>query len=138
MRMYRPVIAVLAFCLVGLVPLVSGTSATAAEPAAKAAGDSVQLERLAKPRREVVFKFKSKGRSYNFVGKVQNGKRTKVLLMRSNNKKGKYTTFKKGRTNARGNFAWKGLRKAGWYYVKVPGNAKWATSKSDLIHVYYI
>jgi len=138
MRMHRLVIAVLAFCLAGFVPLVSGTSANAAEPAAKAAGESAELERLAKPRREVVFKFKSKGRTYNFVGKVQNGKRTRVLLMRSNNKKGKYTVFKKDRTNAKGNFSWKRLRKPGWYYVKVPGNAKWATSKSSIIHVYYI
>jgi hypothetical protein len=137
MRMHRLFIAVLAFCLAGFVPLVSGTSANAAEPAAKAAGASAELQRLL-PRREIVFKFKSNGATYNFLGKVQNGKNTKILLMRANTKKGKYSVFKQGRTNARGNFSWKGLRKAGWFYVKVPGNSKWATSKSDLIHVYYI
>jgi hypothetical protein len=138
MHMHRLVIAVLAFCLVGLVPFTASSSATAVEPAATQAGASVEAPRLAKPARNVAFKFKELRRGYKFVGKVQDGKRTKVNLMRSSSKKGKYGVFKTGRTSGTGNFAWTGLSKQGWYYVKVPGNKTYATSYSQLIHVYYI
>lgn len=138
MRVHRLLIAVLAFCLIGLVPFVSGTSATAVAPAASAARQEASAERLAKPRRTVAFEFKELRRGYKFTGKVQDGKRTKVNLMRAEKKKGKYRVVKSGRTNAQGRFEWSGLSKPGWYYAKVPGNNTWATSYSQLIHVFYV
>ena len=68
------------------------------------------------------FEFKQQGRtSYKFYGKVQGAKSKKIILLRSNTKKGKYRTFKTGRTNSRGNFSWGSLKATGWFYVKVPG-----------------
>jgi hypothetical protein len=139
MRMHRLVIAVLAFCLVGPVPFTASSSAAAAvEPAARQAGASVEAPRPAKPARNVAFKFKELRRGYKFVGKVQHGERAKVNLMRSSSKKGRYGVFKTARSSGTGNFAWTGLSKPGWYYVKVPGNKTYATSYSQLIHVYYV
>lgn len=144
MRLHRLVIAVLVLCLVGLVPLTASSSATAAvEPGARQAGArqagaGAEAPRLAKPARNVAFEFKELRRGYKFVGKVQHGKRTKVNLMRSSAKKGRYRVFRTGRTSGTGNFAWTGLSRPGWYYVKVPGNKTYATSYSKLIHVYYI
>jgi hypothetical protein len=127
MRMHRSVIAVVAFCLVGLVPLATPTSATAAESTA-----------LAKPTRTVKFEFKqTTNRTYKFYGKVQAAKNKKIILMHSAKKKGKYRTFRTARTNARGNYSWKGMRATGYFYVKVPSDARFATSYSQLIHVYY-
>jgi len=126
MRMHRSVIAVLAFCLVGLVPFATPSSATAAESAA-----------VAKPTRTVKFEFKSFGGStYKFYGKVQAAKNKKIILMRAAAKKGNYRPFKTTRTNSRGNYSWKGMRATGYFYVKVPSDARYATSYSQLIHVY--
>jgi curli biogenesis system outer membrane secretion channel CsgG len=136
MRMHRIVIAVLSFCLVGLVPFVAASSATAAEPAAKAAGTIV--EKAALPARKVKFQFKAQAHSsYKFYGKVQGAKNKKITLLHSKSKKGKYRSFKSGRTNARGNYIWQHLKATGWFYVKVPSDSKYATSYSQLIHVYY-
>jgi curli biogenesis system outer membrane secretion channel CsgG len=137
MRMPRTVIAALAICLVGLVPFAASTSASAAEPAAKAAGASAEARR-ALAARVVKFEFKAQRRStYKFYGKVQDGNRSKIILLRADKKKGKYRTFRTDRTNTNGGYSWTGLSKTGYYYVKVPGNATWATSYSQLIHVYY-
>ena len=139
MRMHRSVIAVLAFCLIGLVPLATSSSATAAEPAARASAATVASQQLAKPARTVKFEFKqTTSRTYKFFGKVQAAKNKKILLMHTpKRKKGKYSIFKTGRTNSRGNYSWKGLRATGYFYVKVPSDARFATSYSQLIHVYY-
>jgi hypothetical protein len=137
MRMHRTVIAVLAFCLVGLVPFTTASSANAAEPNAKAAGASVETTAAA-PARNVKFEFKQQGRtSYKFYGKVQGAKNKKITLLRSKAKKGKYRPYKTGRTNARGNYSWGHLKATGWFYVKVPSDSKYATSYSKLIHVFY-
>jgi curli biogenesis system outer membrane secretion channel CsgG len=136
MRMHRIVIAVLSFCLVGLMPFAASSSATAAEPHARAVGSSV--EKAALPARTVKFQFKAQARSsYKFYGKVQGAKNKKISLLHSNSKKGKYRPFKTTRTNARGNYSWQHLKATGWFYVKVPSDSKYATSYSQLIHVYY-
>ncbi len=84
------------------------------------------------------FEFKQQGRtSYKFFGKVQGAKNKKITLLRSTTKKGKYRTFKSGRTDGRGNYSWRGLKATGWFYVKVPSDKKYATSYSKLIRVYY-
>ena len=137
MRMPRTVIAVLAFCLVGLVPIAAPSSASASETSARA--ETASVEQAAKPRRTVKFAFKKDGRRYyKFIGKVQAAKNKKVTLMRSNTKKGKYRPFRSGRTNARGNFSWGNQKALGWFYVKVPSDKKYATSYSQLIHVYLV
>ncbi len=132
--MRRTVIAVLAFCLVGLVPV---TTAHAAEPRARAAGMSVETAAL--PGRRVKFEFKQQDRSsYKFYGKVQGAQqKKKVILLRATSKEGKYRLFRTGRTNARGNYSWNHLRAVGWFYLKVPGDRQYATSYSKLIHVHY-
>jgi hypothetical protein len=133
MRMPRTVIAVLAFCLIGLVPFTASSSATATEAAAQASDSSAVA---ALPERRVSFKFKSFGRTYKFFGKVQAAKNKKVHLMRAKTKRGKYRVFKSTRTNARGNYSWTGLRATGWFYVKVPADARFRTSRSQLYEVF--
>jgi hypothetical protein len=136
MRMHRLVIAVLAFCLVGLVPFTTASSANAA-PAVSAAAASAETAAL--PARTVKFEFKPQGNtSYKFYGKVQGAKNKKITLFRAKTKKGKYRTFKTGRTDARGNYSWGHLKATGWFYVKVPADKKYATSYSKLINVYYL
>lgn len=138
MRMHRSVIAVLAFCLIGLVPFTTSSSAAAAEPTARASAAEAASQRLAKPARTVKFEFKQTTRTtYKFYGKVQAAKNKKISLLRSTTRKGKYRVFKTTRTNARGNYAWTGLRATGFYYVKVPSDARFATSYSQLIQVFY-
>jgi hypothetical protein len=138
MRMHRILISVLAFCLIGLVPFGGSTSANAAEPTATAADKSVTAPVLAKPTRRISFKFKQTNRTYKLYGKVQDAKKKKIYLTRANRKKGKYRNFKTTRTSSTGRYAWTGLRKPGWYKVKVPSTKKWATSVSGWIHVYYV
>ena len=136
MRMSRIIIAALAISLIGLVPMTA-SSATAAE-SSTAPSASAAAAQAAKPARTVKFAFKdTPGRGYKFFGKVQDGNRTKVNLLRADSKRGNYRLFKTKRTTATGNYSWTRLTKAGWYYVKVPGNVKWKTSFSQLIHVYY-
>jgi hypothetical protein len=135
MRMPRTVIAILAFCLIGLVPFATSTSATATEVAAKASDSSVEK---ALPTRTVKFEFKATSRTrYKFFGKVQAAQNKKIILMRSNTKRGKYRAFKSTRTNARGNYQFLGLRATGWFHVKVPADARFRTSYSQLIRVFY-
>ncbi len=136
MRMHRILIAVLAFCLVGLVPFTTSSSASAAESSAKTAATSAETAAL--PARTVKFEFKQQGRtSYKFYGKVQGAKNKKISLLRSNTKKGKYRPFKSTRTNGKGIYSWGNLKATGWFYVKVPKDSKYATSYSKLIHVFY-
>jgi putative lipoic acid-binding regulatory protein len=128
MRMHRSVVAVLAFCLLGLVPFATTSSADA----------SVASQELAAPARTVKFEFKQTTRTtYKFYGKVQAAQNKKIILLHSATKKGKYRPFKKARTSARGNYSWKGLHATGYFYVKVPKDANFATSYSQLIHVFY-
>jgi len=135
MRMPRTAIAVLAFCLIGLVPFATSSSATATEVAAKANDSSVAR---ALPTRTVKFEFKAISRTrYKFVGKVEKATNKKIILMRSKTKRGKYRAFKTTRTNERGNYKFLGLRATGWYHVKVPADARFATSRSQLIRVFY-
>ncbi|MDQ4054226.1 MAG: hypothetical protein M3237_16190 [Actinomycetota bacterium] len=135
MRMPRTVIAVLAFCLIGLVPFATSSSATATEVAAKASDSTVAS---ALPTRTVKFEFKATSRTrYKFFGKVQAATNKKILLMRSQTKRGTYRAFKSTRTNDRGNYKFLGLRATGWFYVKVPADARFKTSYSQLIRVYY-
>ena len=125
MRMHRSVVAVLAFCLLGLVPFTSSTSAAAAE-------------QQALPARTVKFEFKQTSRTtYKFYGKVQGAENKKIILFRSIKKDSKARPFRKTRTNARGNYSWTGMRATGYFYVKVPGDARYATSYSQLINVFY-
>lgn len=135
MRMHRILVAVLAFCLIGLVPFATSTAANA-DPAAKAEGAGVESRAL--PTRAISFKFKQTSRtSYKLYGKVQAAHNKKIYLTRSNTKKGKYRIFKTTRTSATGHYKWTGLHKAGWYKVKVPRDSRFATSISGWIHVYY-
>ncbi len=139
MRMSRTVIAALAFCtvgLVGLVPLTTASSAHSAEPRGQASDASVEMASL--PGRTVKFEFKQQDRSsYKFYGKVQGAQQKKVILLRATSKEGKYRPFRTARTNARGHYSWSHLRAVGWFYLKVPGDRRYATSYSKLIHVHY-
>jgi hypothetical protein len=137
MRMHRTLIAVLAFCLIGLVPFAASSPATAAEPSAKASDSSVAVQKLALPTRKVKFEFKGFGKTYKFFGKVQAAKSKKITLMRSKTKKGKYRPYKSTRTNGSGNYSWSNLKATGWFYVKVPADSRYKTSYSQLIQVFY-
>jgi hypothetical protein len=132
--MPRTVIAVLAFCLIGLVPFAT-SSATAAEVAATASDSSVAK---ALPTRTVKFEFKATSRTrYKFYGKVQAATNKKIILMYAKHKRGNYRPFKYTRTNERGNYTFLRLRPTGWFFVKVPADARFKTSVSQLIRVFY-
>ncbi len=142
MRTTRLLTAVLAFCLIGLVPFAAAAPATAAEPhartvAAAPATASGAADR-ARTTRKVVFKFRKTGnRSFRFVGDVQGANKKKIYLLRSNTKKGKYRTFRTTRTDGRGKYTFANLGKTGYYGVKVPSDKKYAKSYSNVIRVYY-
>lgn len=138
MRMHRTLIAALAFALIGLVPFTSATANAAEVTAAKTSTSAAAPAAAAKPRRTVAFKFKSTSRTtYKFVGKVQAAKNKKIVIQRSNSKKGKYRNFLTLRTNAKGNFFTRNLKATGWFVVKVPSDKRFATSYSQLIRVFY-
>lgn len=137
MRMHRILIAALAFALIGLVPFTSATANAAEVTAAKSSAAAAPAA-AAKPNRTVAFKFKSLGRTtYRFTGKVQAAKNKKIIIQRSNSKKGKYRNFLTLRTNAKGNYATRNLKATGWFVVKVPSDKRFATSYSQLIRVFY-
>lgn len=138
MRM-RALTAVLAFCLVGLVPLAS-TSANAAEPAANATqvATAPSAEKAAKPARKVTMKIHRTSRvAFKFTGKVQAAKNKKIKLMYAKKKKGKWTTYRTLRTNSNGYYKTKPTSKKGWYQIKVPGDKRFRTSYSNyMYHIY--
>lgn len=137
MRMHRILIAALAFALVGLVPFTSATANAADVTAAKTSSAAAPTA-AAKPTRKVAFKFKQKGRTtYKFAGKVQAAKNKKIIIQRSNSRNGKYRNFLTLRTNAKGNYSTRNLKRTGWFVVKVPSDKRFATSFSGLIRVYY-
>ena len=140
MRMHRLLAAVLVAGLIGLVPFTT-SSATAAEPHARtiaASTTSSATAERAKTARVITLKYKNQSRrALKFFGKVQDAKKKKVTLVRSNSEKGKYRPFRTGRTNTKGRYVFRNLTKTGYYKVKVASDKKYKTSFSNGVRLYY-
>ncbi len=142
MRTTRLITAVLAFCLIGLVPFVGGASASASELQTSSVAGSpaagVDSSERAKGSRKVILKSRqATRRSLRFIGRVQAATKKKITLVRANGVKGPYRQFRAARTDARGRFVFNDIRKTGYYAVKVPSDKKYKTSYSNVIRVYY-
>ena len=127
MRVTRIVSVLVALVLAAALPvLVSGSATAAGEKQAAAAA--------AAKTRDITFQFRAKGRTYKFQGTVKPRSKSKnisVKLLRANCKKCKYRTFKSTRTNNRGKYDFSGLKKTGWFTIKVPASKGFKTSYAN-------
>lgn len=116
MRNTRIVSALIALCLAVALPLVS-LSGTAQ---AKSAGHSA-VAVSAKAKTKVTINFAANGgKSFRLFGKVKpKAKGKKAVLLRSTTANGKFKTFKTTKTDKQGKYAFNGLKKEGYYAVKI-------------------
>lgn len=140
MRVTRIISALVALLLAATIPLLApGTATASADRQAGAAKQGTAAQpAAAKATRDVTFKFRGQGRTYKFYGKVSpKGKNKAVKLLRANCKKCKYRVFKSTRTNNRSRYIFRGLKRTGWFTVKVPASNGYSTSfASKTIHVF--
>jgi hypothetical protein len=89
-------------------------SPASAAPAAAPAGVAAQ------GKTKVTLKFAANGaKSFRLYGKASGAKNKKAILLRSTSKKGKYSTFKTTKTDKKGAFSFGGLKKEGYFVVRV-------------------
>ncbi len=116
MRKSRFLAALIALFLAAALPLVGTSGAQAA------AGHSTVAAKATK----VSIKFRANGAKnfelYGAVSPKSKGKNKTVKLYRATAPDGKYKKFKTGKTDGKGKYSFKGLKKVGYYYAKV-GNA---------------
>jgi len=101
--------------LVLATAMTQGLVSTAnAAPAASPAAVSAQA------KGKVTLKFAANGaKSFRLFGKASGAKNKKAILLRATSKKGKYSSFKTTKTNKQGAFSFGGLKKEGYYAVRV-------------------
>jgi hypothetical protein len=95
-----------------------------------------QDTRAAAPARDVSIKFGGGTGSFRLTGKVSpKGKGLKVSLQYKRKRGGTWKTIKKDGTNQRARYGFYGLRKAGFFRVKVPRSRGYRTSYSKVVKV---
>ncbi len=121
MRPTRIVAALISLFLAAALPLVSLDGAQAST------GHTAVVE---KAKSKVTINFAANGaKSFRLFGKVTpKGKKTAVLL-RSSKAHGHYGKFRSTKTSKKGSYAFSGLKKEGFYKVKV------GRTTSKVIHV---
>ncbi|MXG90189.1 hypothetical protein [Nocardioides flavescens] len=109
----RFVAAIVALVLAAAMTQGLVSPASAAQPAAPAAA-------AAQAKTKVSLKFAANGaKSFRLYGKASGAKNKKAILLRATSKKGKYRSFKTTKTNKQGKFSFGGLKKEGYYAVRV-------------------
>ena len=138
MRMHRLVIAVLAFCLVGLVPFTTASSAERGSSRCQGSGCERRDGRPAGPQREV--RVQAAGPHELQVLREGAGREEQEdHAAPLQHQEGQVPHLQvRSAPTASGNYSWGGLKATGWFYVKVPSDKKYATSYSKLIRVYYM
>ena len=131
MRVTRIIAALVALMLAAALPLLATGSATASEEKSTAS---------AQKTRGITFRFHGQNKTYSFTGGVSPISKSKfvpVKLLRASCKNCRYHVFKGTRTNNRGKYAFTGLKKTGWFTVRVPASRGFAASfASKSIHVF--
>lgn len=112
MRNTRIVSALIALCLAVALPLVSlgGSAQATTAPAVSA-----------KAKTKVTINFAANGaKSFRLYGKVKpKAKGKKAVLLRSTTANGKFKSFRSTKTNKQGAYSFDGLKKEGYYAVKI-------------------
>jgi hypothetical protein len=132
MRVNRIVSAFAALLLASALPLLGPGPATAS---------SHDRAELAMKTRDIGFQFRKQGQqAYKFQGTVtpkSMSKNISVKLLRANCKSCKYKPFRSTRTNQHAFYSFTGLKRFGWFTVKVPASNGFATSyATKSIHVF--
>jgi hypothetical protein len=131
MRATRIVAALVALVLAAALPMLATGSANAS--ADKQAS-------VVKKTRAITFQFRPQNKTYKFQGTIKPKSKSKniaVKLLRANCKNCNYRGFRSTRSNNQGKYAFTGLKKTGWFTIKVPGSKGYATSfASKSIHVF--
>jgi type II secretory pathway pseudopilin PulG len=131
MRATRIVAALVALILAAALPLLATDSATASSEKQAAA---------VKKSRNITFQFRAQNKTYRFQGTVKPRNKSKnvtVKLLRATCKNCNYRPFRSATTNNRAKYAFSGLKKTGWFTIKVPASKGYATSyASKSIHVF--
>lgn len=131
MSVTRIIAAVVALVLAAAVPMLATGSATAAADKRAA---------VVKKTRDISFQFRAQEYTYRFQGTVKPRSKSKnitVKLLRAACKKCKYEPFRSTRTNNRAKYAFTGLKRTGWFTIKVPASKGFATSYAGKsIHVF--
>jgi hypothetical protein len=122
MRPTRIVATLLSLFLAATLPLVSLSGAQAADRHASVSE---------KAGTKVTINFAANGStSFKLYGKIKPAaKNKKAVLLRANKLRGHYAKMRVTRTNKRGAYAFTGLKKEGYYRVRI------GTTKSRAIHV---
>lgn len=122
----RIISAFLALALGAALSLTLVSSASAADQDARAAA----------PARDVTIKFGGGTGGFRLTGKVSpKGKGLKVSLQYKKTRGGNWRTIQKDSTNRRARYGFFGLRKAGFFRVKVPQSRGYRTSYSPIVKV---
>jgi type II secretory pathway pseudopilin PulG len=129
MRSTRIVSALVALMLAAALPLLASGSATA-----------TSHKQTAQKTRTITFQFRAQSKTYKFQGTIKpksDSKNIAVKLLRATCKNCKYKPFRGTRSNNQGKYAFTGLKKTGWFTIKVPASKGYATSfASKSIHVF--
>lgn len=142
-KFQRAIVLIVAIAVAGIAPLVGFSSAQAADSTTFSQGATAPAERTTvddsragKKATSVSIRFKCVRQCarFTFVGKVSGSKR-KIVLQRSNTKKGNYKAFKKTKTTKKGNYNFGALNREGWYRVKAPATKKFKAGTSNVIEV---
>jgi uncharacterized surface anchored protein len=134
MRQSRIVAAFIALFMSVSLSL-AGVNAANASSSTQSADHSSVVAKAKK--RNVTIKFKPFGaKSFQFTGKVSpKGANKQVVLLRSATPKGKYKTFRKAKTDRKGNYKFAGLKTEGYFAVKVGASNGYRTSASKILHI---
>ncbi len=131
MRVTKLVSALVALVLAAALPLLATGSANASSETQAAA---------AMKKRDITFQFRAQNNTYKFQGTVKPKNKSKnitVKLLRATCKNCKYKPFRSTTTNNRAKYAFTGLKKTGWFTIKVPASKGFSTSyASKSIHVF--
>lgn len=141
-KFQRAIVLIVAIAVAGIAPLVGFSSAQAADGATYSQGAVAQGEKTVDNNRagkkptsvSIRFKCVRQCARFTFVGKVSGSKR-KIVLQRSNTKKGNYKAFKKTTTNKKGNYNFGALNRAGWFRVKAPATKNFKAGTSSVTQV---
>lgn len=116
MRTQRILFSLMAFALIGLVPVAFVPSAEAA----------------AKPKRDISVTYQQTGNRGNLKGKVKPGARTKIIIQKRGKDQKKWSPATTRRTDAKGRYSYKPpLGRVGTttcYRIVVPGNKSYRKS----------
>ena len=130
MRVTRTIAALVALLLTAALPMLATGSAGAATE------DRV----AAMKTRDITFQFRAQNRTYKFQGVVKPKSKSKnitVKLLRATCKKCKYKPFRSTTTNKRARYDFTGLKKTGWFTIKIPASKGFQTSYAGKsIHVF--